>query len=140
MADIVSQVADEVVTAVNAGTFSKAFTAVMSYAPEYELRDMDVLHVTVVPTVHGIAPLDRERNTDTVTVEIGVQQKLKPVSDANVKVLLGLVGELKEYLTRRDMPSARWRKTEHKPVVLMEHLRQLHQFTSALVLTYEATA
>ena len=45
----VVDVADAVVTALNAGSFSQPFTAERAYLPCYELDDIKQLRVTVVP-------------------------------------------------------------------------------------------
>lgn len=47
-----------------------------------------------------------------------------------------LVQEIADFLNRREMGDAIWKKTENKPVYVPEHLREKQQFTSVLTVTY----
>jgi hypothetical protein len=134
----VVQVAQAVTDALNAHrTFSMAFTAQRVALPAFTLEEMDVLHVTVVPRDLSRRLFDRARDEQQVGVDVAVQKRVASTAPADVDPLLSLVQEIADFLNRRDVGGAHWRRTENKPVYAPEHLREKRQFTSVLTITYE---
>jgi hypothetical protein len=140
---VIVQIADAVASELNSHSFSQPFTAVRAYLPEYELKDMGTLHVTVVPAEFTGEPSDRSRDREEHTVHVAVQQRLVPVDGAvplaDLDGLMGLSEEIRDYLRDRPLsgcPGTRRVKTEHKPIYDPKHLRELHQFTGLLAFTY----
>ena len=133
---MITDLAQAVADALNAGTFSMEFTAERVALPDFELADMKDLHVTVVPREVESALLDRARDSHDVKVDVAVQKKLDALTKEAVDPLMALVQEIATYLNRRNLGDALWRKTENKPVYSPEHLREMRQFTSVLTLTY----
>jgi hypothetical protein len=134
---VVVQVAQAVTDALNAGTFSMPFTAQRLALPLFTLEEMQVLHVTVVPREVASSVLDRASDEDEVKVDVAVQKRAASVAVADVDPLLAFVQEIADFLNRRQMGDAIWKKTENKPVYLPEHLREKEQFTSVLTVTYK---
>lgn len=132
----VVQVAEAVTNALNEQTFSMPFTAERAALPTFTLEEMQTLHVTVVPREVASSILDRARDEDEVKVDVAVQKKVASAAVEEVDPLLALVQEIADFLNRRDMGDATWRKTENKPVYAPEHLREKQQFTSVLTVTY----
>lgn len=77
------QLADAVVTELNDTTFSEQFTATRSYAPVFDLKTLNVTHVTVVPgTVKQEIVTRSKQSEDTHEVSIAVERVI------NVKDLI----------------------------------------------------
>lgn len=142
MADAeIMQIAAAVVTTLNDGTFSEAFTAAGAYRPTYELPDMGAVHVTVVPRSLAETPLSRSTDRHDYTIDVAVQKRLDAATevDAQVGALMLLVGEVRDYMRRRPlagMASAHWIGTENAPIFEPDHLAEWRQFTSVLSLSY----
>jgi len=135
-----AELAEAVKTAVNAESFSVAFTATRVALPEFQLKDMATLHVTVVPREIEIGLQARGRNRHTMGVDVAVQQRLATVDNATVDALIALVEEVAGYMTRKNLTSggetAYWSDTEINPLYDSGHLREMRQFTSVIRLTY----
>ena len=135
---VVVDVADAVVTALNAGSFSQPFTAERAYLPCYELDDIKQLRVTVVPKAIEIQVKDRGTTQDDVAVDIAVQQKLSAADNSEIDGLLTLVQEIADHLRFGQFAAigAVWVGTRNEPVFAQEHIDQFRVFTSLLTLTY----
>jgi hypothetical protein len=144
---LVTDIADAVAAEINAaapGTFDQTFTAQRKVVPAYELSEMTDLKVTVVPKAVEISGSTRSASQYDITVDIGIQKKLPPGSDASdeqVETLGILVDQIAEYLRRRPLagaPFASWVSITNDPVYAPEHLLEKRVFTSVLTLTYRA--
>ncbi len=131
-------VAQAVTDALNGHTFSMPFTAQRMALPLFTLEEMKTLHVTVVPREVASSVLDRSRDEEEVKVDVAVQKKVASAVVSEVDPLLALVQEISDFLNRRAMNAATWKRTESKPVYAPEHLHEKQQFTSVLTITYRA--
>lgn len=137
---IVVDIADALVTEMNTSGLLVDAVAVRAYLPRYELKEMDTLHVTVVPRAIESSPEDRQRHRHEAEIDVAVQQRL-PAQDevAVTDALVELTQQVSDYLRRRRLtafPAAVWVGTRHEPIYAVDHLDQLRQFTSVLTLTY----
>jgi len=133
---LIADIADAVVTELNAGSFSVPFTAERLYRPDFELADMKDLHVSVVPHGLEMSTAGRALSQHDVQIDLAVQKKLDAADNAEIDALMGLVEELAEFLrTKRQFGDAVWVRTENSPVYSQEHLGELRQFTSVLTAT-----
>ena len=137
---MIRDLADAIVTALNAEDFTKDFTAVRTLLPEYELKDMKTLHVTVIPREMEIKKINRAQNRKEMTIDIAVQVRPGDVTNAVLEPYLDLADEIVEFLDRKDFtsPAAIWLQTEHNPLCAYEHLRELRQITSVIHTRYLA--
>jgi hypothetical protein len=136
---LIVDIADAVVAELNAGTFSQSFTAQRLYRPEFDLREMAALHVTVVPRGVETLTVSRSSVQYDVSVDVAVQQKLSGESNAEIDPLMNLVEEIATFFRLRRLsayPNASWLRTENEPVYSPGHLEELRQFTSVLNLTF----
>ncbi|HUX15211.1 MAG TPA: hypothetical protein VMW52_01995 [Phycisphaerae bacterium] len=133
-------IADAVVSELNAGSWSQSFTAERMYHPVHKLADMDTLHVTVVPAGATREIDTRGSNRGSYDVDIGVQKKYQAETAAELDPLVDLVEEFEEYfLARRfDDPDVLCTASETSPVYSHEHMEQHRQFTAILTLTFRA--
>ena len=133
--------ADAVVSVLNAASLSMPFTAVRTYLPAFELKDMDTLHVTVVPK--GILEAREAKAAVQYdhSVDIAVQKRF-PVGGgllADIDPLQDLVEEIAElFRLSRLTPfvAAAWLRTEHLALFDPAHMEEFRQFTSVLTLTF----
>ena len=133
-------IADAVVAKLNGATFSQEFTAVRTWQPSFELKDMQALKVTVVPHARETEKISRSAQAVTCQIDVAVQKKLVEADNAEIDALVALVEEIEdlfEFCELAGPPKAVWVKTENKPVVAPEHLAELRQFTSVLTLTFK---
>ena len=140
----ITDIADAVVAELNGateGTFGEAFTAQRLNLPEFDLKDMATLRVSVVPKGVQIAAASRLASQHDWQIDVGVQKKLSAdgADQAEQDDLIALVEQIAAFLARRSLaafPAAVWVKTELPTLYAPEHLRELRQFTSVLTLTY----
>lgn len=133
------EIAAAVVASLNAGVFSRPFTAERAYLPIRDLGEMATLHVTVVAAGRTVKPACRTLLEIEHRIEIAVQQRLASEDLAECDPLLALVGELSDHLSGGRLPgqpAAAWVRTEHAPLIAAEHLNELRQFTAVLAVTY----
>ncbi len=134
--EIAQAVADEL----NAGSFGQEFTAQRLYQPLFELTEMKILHVTVVPANVNIHSGSRGRNQHDYKIEVAVQKKFQADGVADIDPLMDLAEEIADFFRRRRLtsfPTAMWVKTEHAPLFAQEHMEQFRQFTSLITFTYK---
>lgn len=136
---LITQVAEAVVAALNAATFSQPIAAARSYLPRVELADLKTLKVTVVPSSVSIVTASRGQTQRDVAIDVAVQKKLANEQNADLDPLLTLAEEIAEHFRGKRLdsfPDAAWVKTEFKPIYAPEHIEQLRTFTSVLTLTF----
>ena len=131
-------IADAVTTELNGADFGRPFTAVRRYVPLFELSEMDVLHVTVVPRGTDAELVDRARVQQDYQIDVGVQQRIDPDKPEEVDPLLTLVQQIGDHFTGMQIsePRATCIRVENRPVYDPEHLSRLRQLTSVLTLTF----
>ncbi len=138
MATVIA-IADAVVTVLNAGGFAQPFTAMRLYRPQFELKDMGTLHVTVVPRGLVIQTASRGIDQHDYQIDVAVQKRLASEDAAEIDSLMALVEQIADRFRHKVLetdPEACWVKSENAPLYAPEHLEQLRQFTSVLTLTY----
>lgn len=132
-------VAEAVVTELNAGTFNQALSAARHYRPQFELAELKTLRTSVVPRAIVTTSLGRTSNQHDVSVDVAVQKKVDPSDTAALDGLMALVGEVADFFRLRRLsalPTAIWSKTENVPIYSPEHLESKKVFTSLLTFTF----
>ncbi len=138
------QIADALTAALNDATLSQPFTAVRHYLPEFDLKEMNELHVSVVPAELDEEMSDRSRDRAEYKIHVAVQQRVAKqappgLDTAAIDGLMRLVEEIDDLLRHKPLPGypqAHWIKTENKPIYDPKHLKEHGQFTSLLAFTY----
>lgn len=132
-------IADAVVAAINAGTYTQPVQAVRLHQPSFTLDELKDLHVSVVPRSVQVSAASRDTSMYDVAVDVGVQKKV--ASDQEIDDLLGLVEQIGDHLRLKRLPSApeaAWVSLAHEPIVAAEHLDQHRQFTSIITVIYRS--
>ena len=136
-------IAEAVVTELNAGSFSRGFTATRRYVPKHELDSLADLTVTVVPKSLEITGGTRAVNQHDCEIDVAVQQRV--AADAGLPdsgdadTLMDLVTEIEQALRMKplnDLPTAHWVRSANNPIYSVEHLEQAMVFTSVLTFTF----
>ena len=141
------QIADAVVAVLNAATLSQPFTAARHYLPEFDLKEMDTLHVSVVPAELDEEIADRTRDRAEYKIHVAVQKRVSKqdppgLDTAAIDALMQLVEEIDDLFRHKPLAGyeqAHWTKTENKPIYDPKHLKEHGQFTSLLVFTFRVT-
>ena len=136
---IITDIADAIVAELNGATFSQPVTAVRSYLPQYDLTEMQNLHVTVVPKGVALGSADRSRGQGDYAIDVAVQRKFAAGDNADLDGLTNLVEEIINHFRGRRLdsyPDAAWLKTEQTVLYAPEHMAELRQFTSVVTFTY----
>ena len=130
-------IADAVVAAINAGTYTQPVQAARLHQPSFTLDELKDLHVSVVPRSVQVSAASRDTSMYDVAVDVGVQKKV--ASDQEIDDLLGLVEQIGDHLRLMRLPNApeaAWVSLAHEPIVAAEHLDQHRQFTSIITVVY----
>jgi hypothetical protein len=141
------QIADALVAALNAAALSQPFTAVRHYLPEFELKELDTLHVSVVPAELDEEIVDRTRDRAEYKIHVAVQKRVAKqdppgIDTAAVDALMQLVEEIDDLLRHKPLAGyekAHWVKSENKPIYDPKQLKEHGLFTSLLVFTFRTT-
>ena len=140
MSSLLLEIADTVTADLNAGGFSRSFTAVRRLLPRRELTELgtDVL-VTVVPKSIEVATASRAHNQHDCQVDIAVQRKVASAEDEALDWLMELTQQIADHFRLRTLdsfPAACWIKTEYPAVYAPEHLENHLVFTGLVTLTF----
>jgi len=136
---LIVDIADAVVTELNAGTFSQTFRAARHYRPQFRLEEMKDLHVTVVPKGVEATTVSRSGVQYDISVDVAVQKKLEKETNTDLDPLMNLAEEIANFFRLRRLtqyPGASWLRSENDPAWSPGHLEELGQFTSVLTLTF----
>lgn len=132
------QVAEAVTYEINLGVYSQSVSAVRFYQPRFDLKEMDTLHVSVVPRSISEKQLSRALVAYDCGIDVGIQQR-SPMDQSTLDALTRLVAEIADRLRNNSLtalPEARLMELKNEPVFAPDHLDELRQFTSVLSVTY----
>lgn len=135
---VILNIADAVVTQLNAATFSQPVAAERHYQPKFELSEMTELKVSVVPRSLGSKAFDRNRDSFDYVIDVAVQQKTD-MTQAALDALMALVEEIADHFRKEPLtayPTARCMEAKNEPVYSLAHLEEFRQFTSVVTLTF----
>ena len=131
------ELADAIVTQLNAHTFSRPFVAERGYLPTFDLPEMGTLKVTVVPKEDDGRLDTRSSSVHEYAVDIGIQQKPDTIDNATLDPLMRLTQEIADFFLFGQRPGGTTLITPSVRILyLQEHLAKLGQFTSVLTLTF----
>lgn len=136
-ADIIN-VADAIVTELNATSFSQPFTAARGYLPTFDLAEMNELKVTVVSKEDDGKLDTRSQSSHDYAIDIGIQKKPPGIENADLDPLMLLVQEIADdFLFGKQAAGATLIAPTVRILYLQEHLQKLRQFTSVVTLTFK---
>ncbi len=133
-----TDIADAVVAILNGSGLTPQFTAERTLLPIYDLKTLKTLKVSVVPKGRKITQGARVLTIDEIQIDIGIQKKIS--DDSELDGLMKLVEDIVALFQPERLsgyPTAICVKKENDPIYDPEHLRQFHQFTSVVTLTFK---
>jgi len=139
MASVSASIAAAVVAELAGQTFSMPVTCARKYAPNWDLRDIEGVQISVVPRGIDIASASRSQLSIQVSVDVAVQKKAAASTPAELDPLMDLVQEIADFLTRRPLAAyadASWLRIANTPIYAPDHLTEKRLFTSVLTVTY----
>ncbi len=141
MAAALVEIADAVVAALGAGSFSQPITATRKYLANYEIKDLEsAVVVTVIPRNSASTPASRTTCQYDHTLDLAVQKKVSG-SDEDLDALVGLVDEIEKSLRLQTLVTtggrqAKWSGTTSEAAYDLKHLEEKRVFTAVMSLTY----
>ncbi len=137
---IIAKITQAVADALNLHDLSVAFDAVYSVKPGFELAELDVLRVVVVPKSLEIDRISRSSMKYTASIDIGIMQRIGKMTPEEAVDCLGeLVDEISEFLQEKTLekfPEATFAGITNDPIYIPEHLTSNRTFTSVLTVKY----
>ena len=146
---VIIQIADAVVAELNSSGSPLApaegdplAVAARAYAPVFDLGEMVDLHVTVVTKGASAERLDRVSRQFDYSIDVAVQKKLTPPSDAGnaeIDALMLLVEQIGDHFNGKrpaQFAGTVCLRVENDPIYSPDHMRELRQFTSVLTLVF----
>ena len=132
------QLLEAVVTELNSGGLSQSFTAARHYLPKFDLKETASLVVAVAPRSFTSEILSRERDQETLDVDVGVLKRLASEAASEIDPLVNLVQELKDRLRAKSIttPAAVCTEIVIDPLYDIDFLDQKRQFVSVLQLNW----
>jgi hypothetical protein len=132
-------IAAELVTLLNAGSFTLPFTAIRSYAPLFTREELETLRVCVAPRTRERVPIDREDSHDDVNIDVWVMKGITgeiPVTEADP--VADFAEEILNWSERKNPATVTgfsWVRSEQL-FMIPEHLQTKGVFTSIITITY----
>lgn len=149
MAAVVIDIANAVVSELNAATLSLAFTAERRYVPRFKLRknqpgegadlpDLETLRVTVVPRELSAATLTRRSHDFDYLIDVAVQKRLDDDEPATVDPYMRLTEEVIDLFRGGTLTTvdAKCVAVANEPIYAPELLNDANVFTSVVTLTF----
>lgn len=143
MAAMVLEIADAVVTAINAAT---AFTlpapaARAYYVPVFDVKDLTALRVVVVPRDLSLAPANRHADDYTYNIDVGIQVRADG-TPAQTDPYMLLAEQVVDVFRGKPLGTtgATCTGAANAPIFDPGHLDQHGVFTSVITLTFTLPA
>jgi hypothetical protein len=134
-------IADKITDSLNAapeGIFSVDFSATRKRMPSATVKEMNTIHVTVVPRSSEKTPITRKHVKFDYRVDVGIQKRLpgnETEEDDSADSLETLAFEIAQYLHNIELVGLETVKVlaSHVPLsALPEHLKEMRQFTEVV--------
>ncbi len=142
MTAAIIQLANAVVTDLNAQTFSATLTAARAYVPRFDLENSETLQCKVVPTIDARQPASRGEDQCDLTIDIGLMQKFEGTAAEEltaIDALMALAEEVKEYLSRirpTDFSAAICTAVKNEPIFDVEQMESCKIFLTVISATF----
>ena len=134
------QIADGVTSELNTATLSQPIAAERHFVPNYDLKELGVLRVSVVPIELLIMAYDRVASKYSARIDVAVQKKFEQGTNQEIDPLIVLMEEIADLFRLKrltQMQEARCVAVEHPVLYSAEHWTQNRLFTSLLSLSFQ---
>lgn len=136
------QIADAVVSTLNANFSPQTFTAERKVLPVDEVRNVDGIAVTVVPYSDDLNRIARDLFADDYIVHVAVQKQISTPAnvDSEVATMASLTKQIAVYMRTASLSGISVAKpvaAKIEPIYDGDHLAKFGVFTSVIRLTYK---
>lgn len=134
--------ADDVVTLLNAGSFSQAFTAVRVYVPRFNTESGSDVQVQVVPSSDLEGEGSGDYDARQQTIQVGVFKRLTGLAAdelTEVDAMLDFCEEIRELLNRQrvgETNNAVCVTINHDPIYSLEDIDERRVFLTVMSFVY----
>ena len=139
----VIQLADAIVLYLNeeAATLgTTGTTAVRSYLPRYDLKDMDTLHLTVVPKTAAQQKAGRRNVQEDLAIDIAVQKRFTEATKTEeIDALVHIVQTIFDSFVDMQVGDYSVMAVVNDPIYSPVHMEQYNQFTSVITVSFQMT-
>lgn len=134
MADVIS-VADEVVSAINNGTWAVDFEAAeRRYLPIYDLEQLrDVVRVVVLPRTEDVTQISRASSSLKVGVLIGIETAYETEDNTTIDPLMALAAAMRDFFQSKTLSSGARCNDVGRTPLYDQRLMQDHRIFMAVV-------
>lgn len=145
MSATIIDIADDVVTKINAATLSISVTAVRAYVPKFDLHSDATVQIKVVPRSDSRVMQDQANDECQTIIDVAVYKKLQnDLADEATEVdgLLVLCDEIRKTLNRVALAApldATCIAVTQEPIYGVDEMDEHRIFLSVLSFTYYAT-
>lgn len=134
-------IAEAIVSALEAGSFSQEFTPALDFEPEKKHEELSSLVVTVTPLSLEVTNHSRGGSQHDFTTTVGIQKHLADIdSTPEIKTLLDLSEEVVSALSRLDItasvPGVAWLGLDNTVMYWQPGIRDERTFTSTINTLY----
>ena len=138
MSAAIVEIADAVVTDLQAHTFSQPFSAQRSYLPRYRLEELTDVRVTVVPKDEVGQRASRSQWQSDYKLDLAIQQRLGADELAQMDGLILLGQELADFFKSHNPPGdvATLVEVAFAPLFDPDHLEKHKTLTTVINLTF----
>jgi len=137
------QLADAIVLYLNeeAATLgTTGTTAVRSYLPRYELKDMDTLHLTVVPRTAAQQKAGRRNVQEDLAIDVAVQKRFTEATKTEeIDALVHIVQTIFDSFVDMQIGDYSAIVVVNDPIYSPEHFEKFQQFTSVITVSFQMT-
>lgn len=119
--------------------FSQEYTADRRYVVNWDVEELTGVEMSIVPQAQLVTNQDRTRNSNEVSVDVGIQVKVDGITPEHVDPYMVLAQEVMDHFSRRalpDLPAAKFMRVGSKVIFSPAHLDQKRTFTSVVTVTY----
>ena len=139
---VICLLSDAILNELRSKNLGQEFTVSRSYRPQYELKDIEDIVVTMIPKDTTINAASRGTMFQDVSIDIAVQQKVNPDTNDQLDSLMDFTDAIMAWLAFKPAPgypSASFVSIANDPIFDPSHVEENRQFTSLLTVTYRVS-
>lgn len=131
-----TDIANAIVTHLNAQSLSKTYTCKLDYLPDFEREDLKSAELTVFPSGKVITFASRVDNQYVYTFNLVIRCPVAPAKEPDISAEMYFAEEVIESLDRISMSNASFTGAESATSYDLDLLNERNEFLAAFSITY----
>jgi hypothetical protein len=131
-----TDIANAIVTHLNAQSLSKTYTCKLDYLPDFEREDLTTAELTVFPSGKAITFASRVDNQYVYTFNLVIRCPVAPAKEPDISAEMYFAEEVIESLDRISMSNASFTGAESAAAYDLDLLNERNEFLAAFSITY----